>query len=528
MLKLLNFIALIFYAAGALAQPGAPISSVTLYPGSATVERTAQISPGMNRLEIGNLPANFDTQTLRAHADPGIHIGQIVIQDQARSEAVNPRESEIEGKIEALQDQAAALDAEAQAATLLKNYLENFGRVAATDKQHPYIDAKSMKEIVEALRGGAQDSFAKLHRIQIQKREIDRKIDTLQRDLNKLRSGAKDLRTIIVHLAAERAGTLKLSYQVNGTGWKPTYRAELDSASSSVRLERHATVSQKTGEDWNGVKLRLSTGQPRLSPAAPEPQPWLLTYRPPTPARALGEVAAASPAPLAQYKMMAKRDDVSDNYIPPVIETHGQFATEFEVPTRANVPADGREISVALSKIAFPVKQRIRIAPRMDKSGVVTAEAERPEGVWISGPIQLFRDGNYVGGTYWNTQLSQQLVLPFGRDDLIRVAVDRAKTESNTSGFISQRSERRVAELYTVTSFHKSPVDVLLLESSPVSTSDEIKVEAQYDPRPGIEKWEERQGVVGWEKTLAPKESWKIKLDYTISYPKEGAVIGLP
>jgi len=35
-------------------------------------------------------------------------------------------------------------------------------------------------------------------------------------------------------------------------------------------------ISQVTGEDWTNVRLKLSTGQPRLSPQGTEARPWKL------------------------------------------------------------------------------------------------------------------------------------------------------------------------------------------------------------------------------------------------------------
>ncbi len=69
---------------------------------------------------------------------------------------------------------------------------------------------------------------------------------------------------------------------------------------------------------------------------------------------------------------------------------------------------------------------------------------------------------------------------------------------------------------------------MLVLEASPVSTSDEIKVQASYSVPPGIANWEKHQGVVAWEKNFAPNETMKLNVSYSIAYPKEGKVSGLP
>jgi hypothetical protein len=97
-----------------------------------------------------------------------------------------------------------------------------------------------------------------MQRVEAQKRELDKQIQALQSDLKRIRSGAKDARTIVVNLVVDGAGDMRVSYQVRGAGWSPTYRAALDSASSRVEPERQAVVSQTTGEDWTGVKIRSS------------------------------------------------------------------------------------------------------------------------------------------------------------------------------------------------------------------------------------------------------------------------------
>jgi uncharacterized protein (TIGR02231 family) len=340
-----------------------------------------------------------------------------------------------------------------------------------------------------------------------------------------LKSGARDVRTIAVGVSAEQPGEVRVSYQVNGAGWRTAYRARLDSAGSKVLLERQGAISQTTGEDWTNVKLKLSTGQPRLSPQGSEPRPWKLALLEPRSGLASGYATNLAAAPVAL--MRQKADELKSREEMPV-ELQTTFATEFEVPGAVSLPSDGRKLTVSLAKLSLPAKMRLRVVPRLDAAAVVTAESERPEGVWLAGDIQLYRDGNYVGATSWNPQTSAALVLPFGRDSLVRVKVDRAKDRNGSGGLIGQRNEREVSDLYTLTSHHKTPVELLVLESSPVSTSDQIKVEAKFDPKPTSENWEERQGVVAWARAIAPNETLKFSVSYAIGYPKDATVVGLP
>lgn len=521
----------------AFAESAAPITAVVLYPGSATIARVAQVSAGMRQLEVRGVPANFDVATLRAQAGPGIDVGQITTQDISRSELASAREAALDAQITALQDRLALVEVDAKSALLVKNYLEKFsGPGSAAGMQAAVIDAKSMAGVIEAIRRGGSDALLRIARGEAQKRELSKQIDALQRELARIKNDARDVRNITVELAARQSGTLTLTYQVNGAGWQPAYRAALDSTASSIALERLASVSQNTGEDWVNVQMKLSTGQPRLSPAAPEPQAWLLTYRKALSGNATGNrptalpaPSPAAPAPLARSGRRGLREDAAaDDYVAPVIETQGAFATEFAVPAPVTLPADGRAVQVSLSRQVLPAIQRVRIVPRIERAGIVTAEAARPAGVWLAGAMQLFRDGNYVGASHWNPQASERLVFPFGRDDLIRVAVARRGEQSGSAGLLGGQAERRVADVYTVTSFHPAAIDVQLLEASPVSTSDEIRVDAAYQPPPTIARWEERPGVVGWDTRIGPQQTLTFGVDYRITYPKDGTVNGLP
>src|SRR5712692_5085869 len=111
-------VAVSFGCGTAIAQGASRITAVTLYPGSATVERTARVTPGMTRLEISGLPANFDPQTVRVESDAGVRIGEVSTQDHSRTSTSNARESAIEERIQALKDRQAVLEVDAKSAQM--------------------------------------------------------------------------------------------------------------------------------------------------------------------------------------------------------------------------------------------------------------------------------------------------------------------------------------------------------------------------------------------------------------------------
>ncbi|MCE3604657.1 mucoidy inhibitor MuiA family protein [Massilia sp. P8910] len=524
-------------AALALLSPGmalanAPVTAVTLYPASATVVRTAQVAAGATEVVIDGLPANFNLETVRVQAAAGIRVVDVVSRDAAGSAAVNPAEAKLAGDIERLKDQKAVLDAEAKSAAIVKGYLERYNGGAADGAKPQGADnGKALAGVIDTLGRGASEALLKIQKLAVQQRELDKKIAAMERDLAGLNSDEKDVRSIVVRLAAAKAGALTVSYQRDNAGWKPGYRASLDSAASRVDLERLATISQSTGEDWSNVKLTLSTSQPRLSPTGREPQPWLLGYRPPqAPDNTDSYARAPAPAPMGVMLMKQKMEVTGYSSKPgdaEISEMQGVFATEFEVPGRVNLAADGRATSVVLSTLALPVTQHLRVTPRLEKFAIVMAEAARPEGVWPAGTMQLFRDGGYIGATQWNLQDGERALFSFGRDDLVKVSLDPVAGKTGSKGIFGGRATSVRADVFTLVNRHKTPVELLVFDSSPVSTAEEVKVEAVFDPKPFTDTWEQRRGVVAWKKTLAAGATAKFQVEYRIDYPKEGSVSGL-
>lgn len=505
----------------AMAQDASSIARVTLYPGSATVDRVARVAAGASQLEIAGLPAGFDVRTIRLDADAGIHLGEFTVQDVASADAVNPRQAALEAKIEALDDQLARLDIERQSAGLVTGYLKGLG-----EGGKGAVDTRNLAGTLGAIQQGGTEALTRIQRVVQQKRGLEKQREALQRDLDKIAASNRDSRRLMVSLVAERAGEVRLSYQLKGPGWQPVYRATLDSATGRVEIERQALIAQNSGEDWSRVALKLSTGQPSAAAQGLPPQTWNIHLREPLRALPMAKAMMApapAPAPTAE---LALRSETADAPLFEVNELQASFATEFEVPARISLPSDGRRVTVSLARQQLPMQLRVQVTPRQESTAWLIAAGERPTGVWLPGEVQLYRDGSYVGATHWSAQEGERFELPFGRDDLVRV-LNKPGTQMNSSGgFIEQRREREISNEYTITSQHKQPVELLVLESSPVPTSEQIKVETRFVPQPDQLKWQDQPGVVAWSQTLAPGAVQKFSVSYKVSWPKDAAIVG--
>lgn len=511
----------------AWAQTGASdsrIALVTLYPGSATVERVAKVAVGAKKLSFTCLPASLDVQSLAVSADASVRLGELSVAVEEREAVPACSGTPLDGRIRELEDKKSLLAAENDALAIVNGYLKGVSLPdATTGGVHLPTEPKSVAAMADALRRSGQDALTRQHQISRQQEELDRALKPLLAERNRVLAGRARVATVSVTLDAPREAEVHLSYQVNGPGWAPTYRALLDTRTNALRLERQAQVAQATGEDWLGVPMRLSTGQPRRGTTGPLPYPWRIGIVQPQLERDHLAKEMAAPAPMMAAPAM--RSMLAEKPEPPVLFDvsvfNNAFATEFAVPQRIDVPSSGRRVTLALGAQDASATLFSRATPQSDASAWLVAELPQPEGVWPAGALQLYRDGAYVGSDTLRTGGKGPLSLSFGRDELVVVRVEPQKDMRGSTGFVGSRAERTVGRAYTVENRHRTPVSLQVLEASPVSIDEKVSVENKFDPKPDTTAWNEQPGVVLWSTRLEPGKTARFTADYVIGYPKD-------
>jgi uncharacterized protein (TIGR02231 family) len=501
------------------------ITQVKVYPGSATVERVARVAVGSRSVTFACLPAGLDVQSLQVSADASVRVGETSVLAEQRELSARCATSALDGRIRELEDQKAALQAESDAFGMVTGYLKGLsggGGESAQGTRVP-MDARNLAAMTEAMRRTGQDSLLKQHQLARRQGDIDRQLNPLLAERTRSQGNGAQVVAVTVTLAASADAEVKLSYQVNGPGWTPTYRALLDTATQKVRIERQALVAQATGEDWRGVKLVLSTGQPRRETTGRMPGAWRIGIEPPPqPQRARADMAypaapaAAAMAPITKESAMERRAPLFD-----VSVFDNSFATEFSVPQSIDVPSNGQRVTMALGQYEDTAKLASRTSPRVDASAFLVADLAQPTGVWPAGPMQLYRDGNFVGNGQWTAPGDARLTLSFGRDELVRVQAEPERDNQGTGGFAGTRAERKVQRAYVIENRHRTPIAVQVLEAAPVSVDEQVRIASQFSPQPGELAWNKQPGLAMWRFDLDAGKTARVAADYTISYPKD-------
>nr|WP_315191551.1 DUF4139 domain-containing protein [uncultured Albidiferax sp.] len=494
------------------------ITDVTLYPGSAKVERVARAAAGSHKLVFACLPGDLEVQSLAVAADASVQVGELSVEVQDGA-ALGCATSPLDARIRELEDKKSQLGAENDAQNLVQNYLKSLSNPeAAATANRAATDPKTIVAVADALRRTGQDGLLRQAQILRLQEDLDRQLKPLLAERTRSQEGLDRVLRVAVTVDAPADAPVRLSYQIQGPGWTPSYRALIDTATRQVRLERQALVAQATGENWQGVRLRLSTGQPRQGTTGPVPQPWQIGIQPPPQPQTAGmlarPMAAAAPAPMVYSKKVN----------PPLFDVgvfNNAFATEFSVPQAIDVPSNGQRVALALGRVEATAQLFARTTPSRDASAWLVAELALPEGVWPVGPLQLYRDGAFVGTDTLRTPDSGPLTLSLGRDELVRVQVDPQKNMQATAGFVGSRAVRTQSRSYSIENRHRSAVQLQVLEATPVAVDENVSVKATLDPQPTTTAWRDQPGVALWSQRLEAGTTARFSAAYEVSYPKD-------
>ena len=503
--------------AAAQTAPATPsrIRAVTLYPGVATVVRQAPVAAGSRSLTLDCLPQALDARSLQVSASAGVRLGDLRVQLRERTLASDCA-SPLDTRVQAAEDRLALLRADQGALELAYHYLQAQAGPSAAAKPAP--SASQWASQLEALRQTAQDTLVRLHQSQQRVQAQEQALNALQAERDQ--GAAPRVARVTIALAAEKAGTLSLSYQLRGPSWSPSYRAQLDTERAQVQIERLALVTQHTGEDWDDVPLTLSTGQPLRATSGRLPRPWTLDVQPPAPAPAPVALAAA-PAPMAaQRKSTAMAAaDTTDFEVQAV---DGRYATEFILPQRVSVASGAQQVTLTLGQQPWPAQLRTRTAPLVQAQAWLVALLPVPEGIWPAGPVALYRDGTLVGQSRLDPAQAAQWRegLAFGMDERVQVTAEPVRDFSASAGFAGGRTERTIERAWRVDNLHPGPITLEVLDAAPVSRNEAIRVESSYTPAPTATAWNQQPGTIAWQQELAGGASAHFGARHVLQYDK--------
>lgn len=258
------------------------VNEVTVFFNGAQVGRTVglKLAKGTHIIALNNLPDELDPASIQAGAPEGTTI--ISVRHAPQSRSLNPKSKEqkaLEHDFEKQKRHIKSLQSEIAVFEIEERIMIDNSRLGTRDG----VSA------VDEIRAAADLYRSRLNEIRKAKMALQVQIDSANEalktsfvDFNKLnfeRQRAYSEIVIWLECSAQVNADLALSYFVPSAGWEPLYDFRVSDINSPLSLVYNAHVYQSTGEDWDDVKLTMSSVNPQSGTDRPELSPWLISYR---------------------------------------------------------------------------------------------------------------------------------------------------------------------------------------------------------------------------------------------------------
>lgn len=257
------------------------IKSVTVYRNGAMVSRNGvlNVPKGNTTLYLNNLSTELDPNTLRVgienHSVKILSVKHEI--DVVDNEKAQKQDVARDKRMDVLRDSLSYYNAQLSILASEEGLISSNENIGGQQNGVSAAELKAMTDFYKK----------ELSEIATKKIAVNKRIKRCKDELNKLtqekQNSQKDLQKkdsrVKLVLSSDAALTnvpVTLSYLIFSAKWEPFYEVRVDAVDKPLDLVYSAHISQSSTEDWNSVKLTVSTGDPSVDNAAPEFDPMYL------------------------------------------------------------------------------------------------------------------------------------------------------------------------------------------------------------------------------------------------------------
>ena len=509
------------------------VSEVTVYPDRARVTRTASVSlpMGTSVLEFSGLPAALDESSIEvsAKADAPLTIEGIDVRQEFLAASANPKAQDLERQLQELQDQQKSLQGQKGVCEEKRQFFRNLSAGLGKGEKEP-MNLDDIRKLYTFYSDEVASLSENILSIERRETKLDPEIDRVKRELDALRNAAqKAQRTLLVSVKAGAAakGEFTFHYVIGNASWISSYNARIDSGTGKVELLYNALVRQKTGEDWNNVRLTLSTAQPGRNGRMPELMPSYVDYRTPEPVVSpRAEFAPAVPMVAPNEPALAKKELVQSDEAQAEVQKSG-LSVSYQVGLPVAIPADGQAHRANVTVLNLAGSPEYVTTPKLDSAVFLKVHlVNTSDAQLLPGQVSVFRDGEFTGMLRMDLVPSgSDFDLYAGKDDSIKVERKELVNKRSETGMLNRREVEDRRYQISLQNFRSSPIGLLVYDQLPVSKNADIVVnQGAFSDKPAAV--DKDSGKLSWEIELQPKVKKVIEFNYSVEWPKGREVVG--
>ncbi|XP_019854214.1 PREDICTED: protein F37C4.5-like isoform X1 [Amphimedon queenslandica] len=568
------------------------LHSVVVYKDRAEVKRNVSVflKAGETELKLTGLSKSVDSDSIRVEGCGNATIVDVIYEmSEEKSSDAEQKNEEFQSLERELEEKEKELSFIKYRHTLIerqKGMLKEIAEHVTSEKKsdsdkvdvhfQSNLSPVSIKGVMIFMRR-YEDKMAdldeRLFHLNSHEKKMEAEIGVLKEKSSQLMAksgtGKETVRSVrIVLKAAEDSDVIIIvSYVINNASWSPLYDARVFTKDKTMKLHYYGLIKQSTGEDWDNASISLSTAQPDIGGSPPSLEVHHIGFeraRFVTRGKSRGVSLGMTAMSLSSASSRVPRNrrqapdiheygephkDLFSGSAPrrsaPLEVDESKVATgqlynaSFTIPRTASIPSDNTEHKVTVAIIDLEPDFSYTSVPRLSSSTFLQAAVKNSsEYALLGGPANIFLDNNFLSkSTIPSTSPNEEFTTSLGVDDSIRIIVQPMNIVRGTAGRISKNNHLMYRFVYIVKNTQANVAKVKVLEQIPLSSDDKLKV-VVHDPelkKPNINvPFSHGHCVLNddnnieWHCTIPPDTSVELSLVYSIDFPPNDMVTGLP
>ncbi|MES0825618.1 DUF4139 domain-containing protein [Ruegeria sp. SCP11] len=418
----------------------------------------------------------------------------------------------------------------AEAARQKIAFLSNLGRnegLAGSDADALRSIARMVGDESLEAEAAAQSAEIQARNVEFQLEDLEIELEAAQANLVALLPETEDLLFVAVDVTAQTAtqGSLSLSYlNLYEANWYPGYEFDLTTGETpEVQITRRVLVSQDTGENWQNVKLNVSTLQPAGQNSASRMNSRRMFIREKVVQKPASDSFGNLEEPVVEAPVIVEE---TQGFMIDPSSVQGTGVT-YTLPNPISISSGQSIAEFELDSLTQSAEVFALATPRYDDTAYRTARFTNPydQNLLASSLARYLVNGALVAADI-GPEIGPGEEIELGFGPLYGLVVDRdvLSRSSGDVGLISRSNEDLQRAQIQVENLTNETWPLRVIDRVPFSEQSDLEISWTANPIPTDENVDNKRGILAWEMELTPGQSKIIELNTTLSWP-EGMVL---
>ncbi|MCU7615777.1 DUF4139 domain-containing protein [Chryseobacterium sp. PBS4-4] len=478
------------------------------------------LQKGRNTVKIINLPNDLDENTYRINLEKNTTLLSITPQSNyLKNDELSDGEKKLDDEKKKFQRQVNLLNIQIKNLSGEQNIINDNLKVSTNDKSTPQ---EQLIKLTEFYRKRMLEIDNQVFLLNEQKMVLDESIAKINKQFSEEQTHKnQNKKELILEILAENEMNLNLgvSYIVSNAGWVPSYDLKALSTKKPLEIVYKGKIYQKTGQDWNNVKLFVSTYRPSYNQDRPILLPlYVAEYTAHNYDDAkVGYTQKAKADMSNSYQM--REEVAAPSQIPVATVSDNQMNVLYELKFSQTIVSQEKEQYVILDKKEVDATYKYHTVPKLNSQVFLMAFVKNWQNLnLISGEANIYFEDNYIGKTnITSTYVKEEFPISLGVDERIVVKIIKLEDKTSQKTLNSNKWETESYEI-TVRNNTKENIELEILDQLPISENSKITVKS-LEIGNGI--YDDKTGSILWNRKINSGASDKINFSYEVKYPKE-------